>query len=144
MYDLRMVLEWCCNNNKKVNIGVLGRNEGTGGHRFRTCIGQFVGWLSADLTFEDSKMFFPDMGLRWRLPATGISEATPLKLRATSGCPEMSRSLGDRTATRDWSKSSLTTNQVTAAFAERTHLLELAVPRTIGERTRSKRKREVN
>ena len=106
--------------------------------------GQFVGWLSADLTFEDSKMFLPDMGLRWRLPATGISEATPLKLRATSGCPEMSRSLGDRTATRDWSKSSLTTNQVTAAFTERTLLLELAVPRTIGERTRSKRKLEVN
>ena len=57
---------------------------------------------------------------------------------------DTSPSLGDRMAARDWSNSSLTTNQRTAAFAERTHLLELVVPRTFGARTRSKLELEVN
>ena len=53
------------------------------------------------------------------LPATVISEATPLNLRATKGSP------GDEMAARDWSSISLETNQMAAASFERTPLLEL-------------------
>ena len=71
------------------------------------------------------------MELRWRLPATKISEATPSELRATTRCPEMPRSLGDRTGACDWSKPNLSTNQMAAAFVEQICFLELVVPRTM-------------
>ena len=67
MYGLRMVLNGP-ETIKKVDVGVRGRKEGTWMHRSRTCIGQFVGWLSADLTFEDSKMFFVRHGAEVAAP----------------------------------------------------------------------------
>ena len=75
------------------------------------------------LTFSDWKVFFDKSGSEARsLPATVISEATPLNLRATKGSP------GDGMAARDWSNISLETNQMAAASFERTSLLELVGP----------------